>query len=1113
MRKNNQKQQFLSIFMILVILLSNLAVIGENETTEIQTTENQIIENNIVNNQTINNIEENIVSIENNSVEKIQISNITINSSIINQSIEIQITNNTYSMDNDSGLVEEITETVYLNESQENYSENISIPLVETIMLSSETTNIGSGGMTSYYVELDNITDSESNYTPFRANETPEEKVSIECIDSENTFNRIIGNLPLSITCDQIITNKKIEENNIEIIIKSDQHINDSIKIYNEIPKLKKDETSMIQVIHMNDNTSLENLEFFDTDNDEYYEGISWIIPHLSEQVYRIILNYTKTENLSSDKIGLTMIDESVLKQNPIKMDFNISYSNLTNLECIFTIDNIPSPETYKLGIENFSIKWPYNLINGNHSWLFLCKDRLNPSIENSTTGIFIINENFSINLDKNIYLIGENVSITINSKNTTTLSIIDPNNNKIYENILESDYPKELSIDGKNFTLSGKYMINLTTDYFEDRYSWNTTINIAKINFSSDKINAKVNETNYFYINIESPIETSCLYLDFGDNNNTGECPNTKSIIKTINHQYKNSGNYTPKLNVMINSKNFSFSGKSINITNPYDTENPKVYLIEPSDDSIIKNTSVKFIYRAEDNTKLNNCTFSLYNAIGSSWAWSYGENDLVYRKVNSSLSNNQEVYVQIDSLSKKNYFWEVSCYDNSTNNKKQEYFLTINTNETNISTSSEIDNTDNSDNTDLINRSYEEKPRLEEIMNLLNEFIKNQDNFSIEQKQVLDDLGITVDLSYYNKRLNQIDQDFGYNLKYVKDENLREKRRIELLNEMENISKNIPSSIEVKNQKDYVKNSLTIDLEKLIIDYLSYLGESPDKNELKKIAEGLFKIQGNLDVSTKIREIEIVYSNYSKKMTVITKDIKLKNESFNTILEIIPKEILDSNKIYPITEIKKIDDSGIFEINSEDIINNKIIYYFEGDVTLDQVEDIDTLLYHKFIVDGVGITGFSILEFRVSNWSYYLAFFILLIFIFYLILAGLKKNKISGWKKQENVRTLFKLIKESKTLMKRKETEPLKEKYHKIKEIYPLVPEECKSYKLKDIKEIQLYLDKRYINDLVKEYRLSKKEKRTNDSMIIYNKIKDTYKRLPKKDREKINKKLSED
>ncbi|MEM0465086.1 MAG: hypothetical protein QXW97_00090 [Candidatus Pacearchaeota archaeon] len=1121
---------------IALILFSHISASEEEENIpKINNLESLNLENNITENPIIANIIEDIL-IENNITTFNQNkdfsnddkTNIKINETIITQNeknetemSENSDTPNNYSEENENLRI------IHKNITESEESENLKESLEEEKDLGNEKENQENnalirnnqrdseeGGYNYNYLFLTNISNNSISNPPSQDHNENEkeiknlqEKIFTKCILKENPNNGYEGILS---GCNNIILEiNEINENEKEIKISSEDEINEPFTIFLEVPKIK--DINSLKIFWINNNKEISEKNFEDIDSDGYYEKVLWTIPHLSNQYYKIIFNFTRIENNEKNKMELNIIsplNESVL-QNPIQFIFNISYYNLTNLECSFSIDNILSLETIGIGLENLSITWPENLENGNHEWTFLCKDKSNDNIKDSISGNFIVNENFSINPYKKVYFLGENVSVKIYSKNNTYIELINPNNIRIYNQTLSGIYPKEINLTSTNFTLPGKYKINITTDYFAKPYSLTEEVNLIEINFTSNKKNLTRGEFIDFQIMINSPIPNFCYFLYFGDNNQTNECVLSNSLQKSITYAYKNQGLYNPKLEIRIDSINLTFNISAINVTNVIDTENPIITLLNPNEDAYLKNNSVIFSYKAKDNVKISNCTFSLYEAVGNYWSYTYNENSLIKRIINSTITNDEIIQIQINSLPEKNYIWEVNCSDNSTNINKNWRFFTINLSENSIGTSSTTTQISNQNNS--YNISYEQKQEVENVINLLNDFLEKQENYTLDQKQVLEDLEISKNLNYFKKRLIQISQDFSYNLENIKDSNLKEQRKQELIQEFQNISLQIPLDLEIINQKEFIKNSLSLELKTFIKNYLSLYNLFFKDSELKKLAEENFKIQNDLEVLTNVKQIRIKYINKTIEETLVTKNIKIKNESYEKILEVFPKEIYEKYKIEFLTPNEEVNNSGIYEINTNDIENNKIVYLIKELVDLKELEKIDTLLYKEFIIKKNNkITGYSVLEINFSKWSYYITFLFLFVVVLYLLISLSKSRKIKKWKKQEAAKKLFSLINQSKKMMKEKEIENLRDNYHKIKELYQQVPNACKKYVYKEIKKIQEFIDKKEIEELIKELEIAKKERRIEDAKRIYERIKSDYSRLPKKEKKKINNKF---
>jgi uncharacterized membrane protein len=115
-------------------------------------------------------------------------------------------------------------------------------------------------------------------------------------------------------------------------------------------------------------------------------------------------------------------------------------------------------------------------------------------------------------------------------------------------------------------------------------------------------------------------------------------------------------------------------------------------------------------------------------------------------------------------------------------------------------------------------------------------------------------------------------------------------------------------------------------------------------------------------------------------------------------------------------------------------------------------------------------------------------------------------KKLKMLSWRKEPNVVRIIDLINDIEKLLREKEIEKAREKYYKIKEIYPVLPSKTKTYFYKKINEMLVRIDKKDIFGLVKEYQEAKRKWNKEDYMRLYEDIKKIYERLPEKDRKKV-------
>src|SRR3989339_582967 len=277
-----------------------------------------------------------------------------------------------------------------------------------------------------------------------------------------------------------------------------------------------------------------------------------------------------------------------------------------------------------------------------------------------------------------------------------------------------------------------------------------------------------------------------------------------------------------------------------------------------------------------------------------------------------------------------------------------------------------------------------------------------------------------------------------------------------LDALNELETIKKDIPQNIKIIDSNEFVKNSITNSLTEIIQKYLNSKNEEFTKKEIKKITESNYNLQKKMTISTKIKQIEIDYLNSTKKITLITKEIKLKDRQTEIILEVFPENF--KNQIEFITKNENLN-NNLYEIDVKNLENDKIIYYIEELIDENLIKDTETILFEELQTQPIGITGFFLLDLNEKKNIYYLfGLLFIIIFLIYFISKIYKNYKIKEWKKEENVVKCFKFIKESKKALERKDFSTAKEKYHKLKEIYPLISKDCQKYLYETIQKIRI-------------------------------------------------------
>src|SRR3989339_874562 len=598
------------------------------------------------------------------------------------------------------------------------------------------------------------------------------------------------------------------------------------------------------------------------------------------------------------------------------------------------------------------------------------------------------------------IYLNHEKIEFSLPSKYNYSFIKLTQPNNNTEYLNFTNNY---ITIEKSKIIQAGKYSLKINTTENNTHFfinQFNFSIISASLIVNTTKAN--IGETIKMGITINSP-ENNILFYDLDyDDGSSGKTETIYNnlITKTISYSYSIKGDFVPVFNFFLNNN------KNFTITN-------QTIKIVSNKDAI--SPEIEQIYPLNNEIINKNSINFSYKANDSikldnctyelyKYEGSIGYEE--YTTTKKPIENNELVEIQMIDFNEGNYSWYIICYDNSSNEltKKRDFKISFLNNSTNQ--------------TKLQNLSHDKEEEINELTKNLEDFLIKMNSLSLEE--------------------------------------------LDSLNDLETIKKNIPQNVKIINSNEFVKNSITDSLKEIIQKYLNSKNEELTKKEIKKITESNYNLQNKMTVSTKIKQIQIDYLNSTKKITLITKEIKLKDDQIETILEVFSENF--KNQIEFVTKNENLN-NNLYEIKIKDLENNKIIYYIEEFIDENLIKDSETILFEKLQTQPIGITGYFLLDLNEKKNIYYLfGSLLIIIFLIYFISKIYKNYKIKEWKKEENVVKCFKFIKESKKALERKDFSTAKEKYHKLKEIYPLISKDCQKYLYKTIQKIYTNLPKKY-------------------------------------------------
>ncbi|HOF44445.1 MAG TPA: hypothetical protein PKW70_03565, partial [Candidatus Pacearchaeota archaeon] len=133
----------------------------------------------------------------------------------------------------------------------------------------------------------------------------------------------------------------EISEFEKEVIVSSKEEFNKPIRVYGVLTKEANKEE--IKIFWKNENnleiTQSESfsVEYYDENENGLIDKVSWIVPHLSEQKFKIIVEIENPKE-SAEELLLNVTGPSGQTRNPINFNIEVNYSG--NFSCNLKIGN-----------------------------------------------------------------------------------------------------------------------------------------------------------------------------------------------------------------------------------------------------------------------------------------------------------------------------------------------------------------------------------------------------------------------------------------------------------------------------------------------------------------------------------------------------------------------------------------------------------------------------------------------------------------------------------------------------------------------------------------------------------------------------------------------------
>jgi len=1101
------KKRFFGFVMILLLLVNvNIHLIGADDVKS-DTEEENIFSEGEKSGDLAGNFEENSMDISEGENLNVEVDSIVGENVLTEEKVLGEEESQEEIVDEDENKSEEFTYIDIEEINSENESGKVVLDLVDLVN-NSEESLINSSSNKSERVFVngslengtgENFKEEENNFEEINLFEKKVKKslvnegrveVEFEALESE----------------DIEITKKEMMLNEFEkrVRISSEDHFEDELKVYSDLPIEAKEED--INLYWENEEEEVtQGIIYYDEDGNDLIERISWKVPHLSTQYYLIQIVVESSGNSSEMSIKVLSPENGKPIQNPVNFDVRINYTNLSVVKCNLTIIGEEIKFSFDLfGEEGSNIT--KDLDDGVYDWELYCEDGGDSNINDSESGIFKVENLFEMTLLEDYFFKGSSVSVGVAAKGgIVELNLIKPGESqKTFLGNVNVSEESSFTINANKLSKAGVYTLSAISHYYERPLETEITKNFSVNDFSAS-FDSLIKLGDEIGIEIKTNSEIAGTYdLKIGDNEVNGEFNAGFGNTKTVKYNPSVEGSYPVLLFIDVDGKDYSFNGGSFSVESSKDTSEPEIDLQFPSWKEEVENTSITFEYDVSDNIYVQNCSFKLYNTTKPN-SGVYEPDTLLFPlnsndeklTIKKNIGKEASIKVSLVEFDEGDYIWEVGCFDNSSNEGWDFNYFSVNLDE-NSTVKLSSDKGDN----------YTRRGEVEDMIEKVNKFLEEKEGYGIEEKEVLEMLGVGEDMNFYKKQLIQIDQDMKFNLRFMED-GKRITRIEEIYKELDEMKEKIVLNVKVEENYEYTKNSLDVDIEVLILDYTKSTNTNIKKGALKSLVEANKELQNNLKSTIKVKQVKVEYFKRGKNIVLVSKSVDFEEDA--DVLEIIPEGTLESvNFISAAEKINK----EIYKVKSEDFIKDYgIVYYFDGSFSLKEIEKTDSVLFSEKGAGGKNspsITGFfsDVGEGILSFSSFF--FFIAAMFTGYVGFFVFMKVRLESWKKEPSVVSILEFMEDAGRAIRKNDVEGARSAYNKMKGIYKVLPRKCKSFFYKEIKKIRLMIDKRDIMNLVKEYEDAKDNFRKDDAIMIHGKINQIYKKLPKKYQERIYERL---
>lgn len=519
-----------------------------------------------------------------------------------------------------------------------------------------------------------------------------------------------------------------------------------------------------------------------------------------------------------------------------------------------------------------------------------------------------------------------------------------------------------------------------------------------------------------------------------------------------------------------------------------------PIVAITSPTNGSTVNTPQVQFNVQYSSQV-----TCTLYTSSDNNWFSAGQSMDVI--DANTKLFSS--------ALADGNHAMRVECVDKRTNKIGTSNTVQVNMQSGAANPASTTTNSESTANGGIVPSTAptSEELKLQDYLDAVDAQLNGLDSYSQKEKEAASILGFDKQLRNVKRALQQAVRDIS-DLQYRQDldDAARTTERTKIMDNVKSLLANTPQSIVVKDSKSYVRYIEQKDVGKVSLALAGVGGLSPDANV---IAKNLLKDQQKFTVSTKIIQVDYVFTNGDVKSVTVVNRVFTYAANLSQeygVYEILPQETVKSAKDLTINTKGQVLKDDVVKFEQE----KSITYIIPKRVDFTRAEEIKTVLVKPYADQSI-ITGFAIFgagDIDSSNMPIIIIVLLLLILYLAYYFDAIKHLQFLYYRigKKGKFHYVNVMINDANDQLSANNYEKADMLFKEIRLTYDSLPLYARNELYEEVMDLLKRMDTYYFNMVMLEFDGHMKAHDLESAIASYEKLTGVYGRLDIADQEKL-------